>query len=213
MRKFLSILLSMVLGFTCMLSLTSESSANSPSYSNNVEFQLQVLSDSHTNEQVPYKITSASTQKTGENKYVTDYTVSVPLSGLGIQPLSSITSEKDEDALTARLSVTYYFRNNNSEIKITNVSGSWRGSITPVETKDREVSVTDGNGAFLIGAKIHRWHPTSDTFSYNTGWDYVSYTPHSAGAMSGPRCYSEVYYRIPSMGWDWHYLYFMIEIK
>ena len=100
------------------------------------------------------------------------------------------------------------------DIKITEVSGSWTGSIVDVELRNREVGVTDGVGVLGIGSKQHRWYPTRDTFSYQTGWDYVPYVPHDMTAMTGPRAYSEVEYRIPGMGgWDWHSLLFTIDIK
>ena len=43
-------------------------------------------------------------------------------------------------------------------------------------------------------------HPTTNTFSYNTGWGYVQYYPQSTNALTGPRAYSEATGSINGMG-------------
>lgn len=213
MKKFISLALSTVLLFACLpqLAFAATSSESVASPPNNVDYRLHVVSDGNNELQVPYRIRSSETQKVGEHQYITSHEVSVPLSALGVNPRSSISSEKDDDAITAKLSVTYYLKG--EEIKITNISGGWVGSLVSLEMKNREVSITDGAGVWGFGEKSLTKYPTTNTFSYDTGWGYVPYNPHSTDAMSGPRCYSSVNYRIPSMGWDWHYLHFFLEIK
>jgi len=64
--------------------------------------------------------------------------------------------------------------------------------------------VTDGAYAWRILAKSKIWNPTTNTFNYETGWDYINKYPTSAEAMSRPRGYCKAEYRIPGMGgWNW----------
>lgn len=66
------------------------------------------------------------------------------------------------------------------------------------------MSVTDGAYAWRILAKSKIWNPTTNTFNYETGWDYINKYPTSAEAMSRPRGYCKAEYRIPGMGgWNW----------
>ena len=164
------------------------------------------------NTTTPYSVNHASVIEVEENEYVASCEVSIPISA-GIQPFSSIESERDENAIIANLQVTYFYNSTTNEIKITGISGGWRGSIMSLEIKDRTVSITDGVGAVGFGSKSHTWHPTDNTFSYSTGWGYVDYYPHSAEAMCGPRAYSEAFYRIPGMGsWEWQNAFLFMEV-
>lgn len=209
MKKFLSITTFIALVLAC--SLPSVASANSSS--NSPAVQIQVLSNTEEGQRVAYKVKSALTQKIDEHQYVSSYEIFVPFDEAEIKPFSYVGSEKEDNGIIAKLKITYFLRSGGEEIKITNISGSWTGSISSVETKDREVAVTDGAGVAGIGSKVLRWNPTSDTFDYDTGWGYVQNMPHSAEAMTGPRGYSEVYYRIPGMGWTWQHLYFSVKVE
>ena len=60
------------------------------------------------------------------------------------------------------------------------------------------VGVNDGR--MLGTGKSITEHPTTNTFSYNTGWGYVQYYPQSTNALTGPRAYSEATGSINGMG-------------
>ena len=210
MKKLLSYIIPILLVASCLISPVAAISSENPHSSPAFKAQLQVISD-YTNQQVPFKIESASVENIGEQEYVADYKVFVPLPDTGIKPFSSITQELDENGLTAEIKVTYFFKDT-GDIKITKISGGWHGSIVDVELKNREVGIT--HGAYGLASDQLYWYPTTDTFSYETGWDYVPYVPHNTTLIMGPRANTEVDYRIPGMGsWDWHNLLFSIDIK
>ena len=212
MKKILSITVFVALIIACLL----PAAATSPAISYVPNVQLQVLSDVKNGEQVNYEVVSASTQEIDENQYTSSYEIFVPIDDPSIiQPFSSLEQNKNDNGIIATLKITYFLRNNGQEIKLTNISGSWKSSSTSIsiETKDREVAITDGSGVGGVGSKTLRWYPSSNTFSYNTGWDYVAYMPHIIEAMTGPRGFSEIYYRITGMGSTWQHLYFQLEVK
>lgn len=158
----------------------------------------------NSEEQLAYTVKSASVQNVDENKYIASYEVFVPFPDLGIKPLSSIFTGKEDNGILAELKVTYFYNETTGDIKLSNVSGGWSGSISAVELKNQVVGITDG---VMFGSKDKTWRPTTDTFSYDTGWGYVTCTPADIMAGTGPRAYSDTDYRIPGMGgWDWHHI-------
>lgn len=213
MKRLLSCIVSTLMLVSCLTLSGVAVSSESPLPHTAPKIQLQVTSDDVIG-QVPFKVETASVESLGENEYVADYKIFVPFPGSEIKPFDSTSQEQDNNGLTTKIKITYYFKPAVGEIKITAVSGSWYGSLTGVELKNREVGVTDGVGVLGVGSESYRWYPTSDTFSYETGWDYVTYMPHDTTLMTGPRAYAEVDYRIPGMGgWDWHNFLLSIDIE
>ena len=66
------------------------------------------------------------------------------------------------------------------------------------EFSNRTVSVNDGRPSSF--ANIITKHPTGNTYSYDTGWEYVPYYPVNVNAMTGPRAFSEITASIDGMG-------------
>ena len=163
--------------------------------------------DNLTNEIIEYDIAdeqvtssiSDQNMKTGEQKVEYDMTLKLPADN-GIMLCDSVTNEQEESSIRAKIKLTYSWANNKNDIKISNVSGSWEctSSKYSMSFSNRTVGVNDGRP--LGTGKSITEHPTSNTFSYNTGWGYVQYNPQSTTAMTGPRAYSEANGSIDGMG-------------
>ena len=163
--------------------------------------------DNLTNEIIEYDIAdeqvtstiSDQNMKTGEQKVEYDMTLKLPADN-GIMLCDSVSNEQEESSIRAKIKLTYSWANNKNDIKISNVSGSWEctSSKYSMSFSNRTVGVNDGRP--LGTGKSITEHPTSNTFSYNTGWGYVQYNPQSTTAMTGPRAYSEATGSINGMG-------------
>ncbi len=163
--------------------------------------------DNLTNEIIEYDIAdeqvtssiSDQNMKTGEQKVEYDMTLKLPADN-GIMLCDSVTNEQEESSIRAKIKLTYSWANNKNDIKISNVSGSWEctSSKYSMSFSNRTVGVNDGRP--LGTGKSITEHPTTNTFSYNTGWGYVQYNPQSTTAMTGPRAYSEATGSINGMG-------------
>ena len=128
-----------------------------------------------------------------------DMTLKLPADN-GIMLCDSVTNEQEESSIRAKIKLTYSWANNKNDIKISNVSGSWEctSSQYSMSFSNRTVGVNDGR--MLGTGKSITEHPTTNTFSYNTGWGYVQYYPQSTNALTGPRAYSEATGSINGMG-------------
>jgi len=174
--------------------------------SNETTVHVKVV-DNLTNEIIEYDIAdeqvtstiSDQNMKTGEQKVEYDMTLKLPADN-GIMLCDSVTNEQEESSIRAKIKLTYSWANNKNDIKISNVSGSWEctSSKYSMSFSNRTVGVNDGRP--LGTGKSITEHPTSNTFSYNTGWGYVQYNPQSTTAMTGPRAYSEATGSIDGMG-------------
>lgn len=163
--------------------------------------------DNLTNEIIEYDIAdeqvtssiSDQNMKTGEQKVEYDMTLKLPADN-GIMLCDSVTNEQEESSIRAKIKLTYSWANNKNDIKISNVSGSWEctSSQYSMSFSNRTVGVNDGR--MLGTGKSITEHPTTNTFSYNTGWGYVQYYPQSTSALTGPRAYSEATGSIDGMG-------------
>lgn len=163
--------------------------------------------DNLTNEIIEYDIAdeqvtssiSDQNMKTGEQKVEYDMTLKLPADN-GIMLCDSVTNEQEESSIRAKIKLTYSWANNKNDIKISNVSGSWEctSSQYSMSFSNRTVGVNDGR--MLGTGKSITEHPTTNTFSYNTGWGYVQYYPQSTNALTGPRAYSEATGSINGMG-------------
>ena len=70
-------------------------------------------------------------------------------------------------------------------IRVDRIRGSWNPSSTYITMSGRAVDYGDGK---MIGGNEGHKKPTSNTFSYTTGWGYTEYLP--ATDYSGARAYS-----------------------
>lgn len=91
-----------------------------------------------------------------------------------ITTMDSKGGSKTEAFATANLDITYYLRNNNEEIKIAGISGSWEPN-SYIRVTNREVFLTDGS-PLNMGNELRRY-PSSNSFSYGTGWGWGYYYP------------------------------------
>lgn len=134
-----------------------------------------------------------------QQKVEYDMTLKLPADN-GIMLCDSVTNEQEESSIRAKIKLTYSWANNKNDIKISNVSGSWEctSSQYSMSFSNRTVGVNDGR--MLGTGKSITEHPTTNTFSYNTGWGYVQYYPQSTNALTGPRAYSEATGSINGMG-------------
>lgn len=120
-------------------------------------------------------------------------------------PYASQSRSKTESAITGTVKITYYLANGNTDIKVTNVSGSWSQTYadTGIDIKDMEVTVLNGCTAnFHIQEGYY--YPTDRTFSFNTGWDYFMVYPTDASTGAGTRTFSDCKWRISGMGTTWY---------
>lgn len=132
----------------------------------------------------------------GDQVVVYDAIIAIPLEN---QTRESQTTSKEEAYIKASLTVTYTLGSNNT-IKVTNVSGSWTGTIGGMTFKDRRVTCTDGG---FHGLKKF---PIFDSFSYNTGWGFVDKV---SNAWSGPGATSQATGSISGMGGSYQILLYL----
>lgn len=91
-----------------------------------------------------------------------------------IAPRQSITTEKEEASVRARLKITYFLSADKEEIQVTNISGSWEGIYNyTMYFNDSEVMVTNGVPERVSPDNTLKAYPESNSFSYDTGWGYV----------------------------------------
>lgn len=163
--------------------------------------------DNLTNEIIEYDIAdeqvtssiSDQNMKTGEQKVEYDMTLKLPADN-GIMLCDSVTNEQEESSIRAKIKLTFDILISFLLFAQEYVSGSWEctSSKYSMSFSNRTVGVNDGRP--LGTGKSITEHPTSNTFSYNTGWGYVQYNPQSTTAMTGPRAYSEATGSINGMG-------------
>lgn len=127
-----------------------------------------------------------------EQEYTVGCDVFLSLDNGEIQPLNADGSSTTQCGVTATLNATYTLRYNNEDIKITNFSGGWTPSSPLFYLTDQEVGIT--NGGFW-GDTI-RENPTSNSFSYDTGWDYV---PRQANGNYQARAWSDAVVYVAGM--------------
>ncbi|EJS63375.1 hypothetical protein ICY_05352, partial [Bacillus cereus BAG2X1-3] len=100
---------------------------------------------------------------------VVGYDVFVPIktpNSSKITPLDDTGGSKNEGGVTARLNVNYDVSTNGEQIKLNKVYGSWTPSSSMYYLTNRTVNAHSGavHGNNLVN------YPTSNTFSYTTGW-------------------------------------------
>ncbi len=110
-----------------------------------------------------------------------------------INPRFTDTSTTTTD-VTASISINY--DRQGDKIRVNKVYGSWKPATSMIEISKREVHY--GDGVPLGGKSDHRY-PTSNSFSYTTGWGWVDWYPASSDAMSGARAFSSAVVSVPGM--------------
>lgn len=132
--------------------------------------------------------------------------ISLPVKNPSLR--DAVSGSVEEADCKAILNITYSLNSTREKIKITNISGSWTPQNRFIVVSDRVASVTDGAFPFLN--KTLTKYPDSNTFNYNTGWDYLTYYPRTE--YTGARGYTEATLTIPSMGGNYN-LFFPLSIN
>ena len=136
---------------------------------------------------MPINLAESSIKKTSDSSqcFTEKATVYFKISNSEIQPCYSDTSISETD-VKATIKITY--NRSSDKIQVTNVSGSWIPDNSQIQISNRSVDYGDG-GPLSSGHSAHQ-KPTSNSFSYTTGWPWVTWYPASSDAMSGARAYS-----------------------
>lgn len=110
-----------------------------------------------------------------------------------ITPLDDSGGTKTSGGVTARLNVNYNLRKSstNQEIKVNTVSGSWTPSSSMYYLSTRTV---DAHSGAIHGSSLSK-KPTSNSFSYSTGWGYNVY----ATGQASPRAWTSAKVHISGM--------------
>ncbi|WP_067842040.1 hypothetical protein [Amphibacillus sediminis] len=197
-KKFLKILPVLLGVIALFLIQPTQTLANSVELRPILEVN-SLLTNNHTNQlEDATTITELTTIKENEDGTITEsYEVDVAIPQFHFRPMDSVGGSKTEGYVKASLDITYFLRDKKSEIKITKFSGKWEPQQSYMKVSNRVASVNDGRGLF---SKTIRKRPTSNSFSYNTGWDYVTYVPHSTDLYTGPRGYTEATLKPEGMG-------------
>jgi len=114
-----------------------------------------------------------------------------------IGPLADQGGDKDNGDVYAKISLNYDYISSSNQIRINTLSGYWTPQNSFILIDNRQTGCHNGV-PIPFGRSITKY-PTSNTFSYNTGWGYVDFYPGNP-PVSGVRAYSEARVIIPGMG-------------
>lgn len=110
----------------------------------------------------------------GEARYEVSFLGDIPLfsddDNLIIKLCSDIQTNKDEAFVRANLKITYSVKPSQEEIRVEAIFGSWTQTTSSftISFSNRQVMVDDG--VFGLGGKTNWYYPSSNYFSYSTGW-------------------------------------------
>ena len=117
----------------------------------------------------------------------------------GIKTRTSVGKDKTDGGVTARIKVTYQISSNKEMIKIMEISGGWTPSSSIYLVGNREVGMHCGGFASLRIKK----NPTSNSFSYSTGWGYVDFVTSGNGS---PFAWADATITVSGMSGSAHHL-------
>lgn len=132
----------------------------------------------------------------GDNKYEQSIEATFKIPSL-ISPLADQGQTKDTADVSAKVSLNYDYDGSTNKIRINKLHGFWTPLNSFIQIDNRVTGCHDGLPP-PYGRSITKY-PTSNTFSYNTGWGYVDFLP-GYPPVSGVRAYSEARVIIPGMG-------------
>ncbi|KYG91093.1 hypothetical protein A0U40_16120 [[Bacillus] sp. KCTC 13219] len=131
----------------------------------------------------------------GNESVIEGYEIFIPMETgeINITPFDSSGGTRTGGGITAALYVDYSLRSANQEIRLNKLWGSWTPSSNLYYLTDREASAHSGA---VWGNSIYKY-PTSNTFSYNTG--FVDYNYFVLGGDGAPRAWSSAISRLSGM--------------
>lgn len=109
----------------------------------------------------------------------------------GITPFSTEGKTKTDGGVKATLNVNYDINSTNEKVRVNKVYGSWKPTSGMYKLKNRVVEAHSGVGN---GLKLKKT-PTSNSFTYTTGWGYV----HRVWDQASPRAWSSAVIYIEGM--------------
>ncbi|NLJ98912.1 MAG: hypothetical protein GX320_06575 [Tissierellia bacterium] len=121
--------------------------------------------------------------RSNEESMTVGYDIFIPVEDLnpkGITPLDTTGGSKTSGGITARLYVNYDVSSNNERIRLNRVYGSWTPKSSLYYLTNRVVNAHSGA---IYGKKLTKY-PTSNSFSYTTGWGYNYRALGSASPMA-----------------------------
>ncbi|MCQ4936350.1 hypothetical protein [Anaerotignum propionicum] len=185
MRKIIKIINTLVLCSTLTLGLAVQSFASSNDAISQGSIDeaiantnvVATMTDNVTGEVVALEATKTKVMARSSDSVAVTYEVSLPLA-LGSNLRSSDSSTKDNDYATASLTAVYTRKDDSSGryIKVSRLYGGWTGNNSLIYFSDRKCGMKDG----LFDNSMSK-SPTSNSFSYNTGWGYVDYVDADEG--------------------------------
>lgn len=194
MKKIISlVLVSAILIFSSLpvLAAPNEFNNTTDSHFSNIS---AVITDDITGETIiisPQKISNHISINDG-NSITEEATATFTLPTPGIIPFYSDTSITETD-VEATVKINY--DRSGRKIRVNGVSGSWVPSLSLINISNREVHYGDG-APFSHSA--HKY-PTSNYFSYTTGWGWVNWYPASQDAMTGARAFTSATVSVTGM--------------
>lgn len=112
---------------------------------------------------------------------------------VGAKPRYTDTATTTTD-VEATISMNY--DRQGEKIRVNKIYGSWKPATSMIQLSNREVIY--GDGVPFVGKSAHKY-PTSNSYSYTTGWGWVDFYPASTGAASGARAYSSANVSVSGM--------------
>lgn len=125
---------------------------------------------------------------------VEGYNVYIPIESLessGIIPRDIQGGQTTSGGVTAKLYVDYDTNATNEQVRLNKVYGSWTPSDSMYTVTTRKVNAHSGVGTGKSLAKT----PTTNSFSYTTGWGYN----YRVGGDAVPRAWSSAVIKISGM--------------
>lgn len=135
-----------------------------------------IMTVNDTGEQIILDAKPIQVTKRSGDSFTVGYEVFAPI---GSKLRTSEGSDISDSGATARVSVDYTISSNGEQMRVNKLSGSWKGSNSLYYFSDRLCGVSSGG---YWGAKSMEKRPTSDTFSYTTGWGYTDRISGDIGA-------------------------------
>lgn len=114
-----------------------------------------------------------------ENQFSVTYETQIPL---GSKERESSGGTQNNDYAQAQVTAYYTLSSDGEKIRVDKFSGSWTVSDSVYYISDRSCGVTSGALVYQMTK-----YPTTNSFSYNTGWEYVN----RIGGEVGPHVWSD----------------------
>ncbi|MCC0785062.1 hypothetical protein IR152_18865 [Clostridioides sp. ES-S-0108-01] len=184
MKKFSKLFIYLSLMFSLILLITGKSYASDSS--NEIIHKVKVTI---TNDQTG-EITTLNPIAYNNKSTNTGCEVFIPIGEL-ITPFESTGGTHTSGGVTAKLNVDYDVNSTNEKVRLNRVYGSWTPNSSLYTLSNRSVNAHSG---VITGKKLTK-SPTSNTFSYTTGWGYND----RAWGNNAPRAWSSAKIHVQGM--------------